>query len=141
MEEVKMNFVRKIASVLLFLWQLPQNVLGLLVILITGAKRSHNFGHVWLTQCCDFGVSLGYFIIFGAKDYSVMHTDYEHECGHCKQSLYLGPLYLPLIGLPSIVFNIYDRLVHRKWPYGDRYDWYYALPWEAWADKLGDVER
>lgn len=133
-----MNFIK---NVLLFLWQLPQNVLGLIVILVTRAKRSRIFKHVWFTQCCNFGISLGYFIIFGAKDYFVTDTDYEHEWGHCKQSLYLGPLYLLLIGLPSIVFNIYDRLFHKKWSYSDRYDWYYALPWEAWADRLGHVKR
>ena len=133
-----MNFIK---NILLFLWQLPQNVLGLTVILVTKAKKSHNFKRVWLTQCCNFGVSLGYFIIFGDKDYFVMSTDFAHESGHCKQSLYLGPLYLLLIGLPSILFNIYDRLFHKKWPYSDRYDWYYALPWEAWADRLGHVKR
>ena len=136
-----MSFIRKMVGVLLLLWQLPQNLLGLVVILVTGAKRSLNFRHVWLTQCYNFGVSLGYFIIFGAKDYYVMHKDYEHECGHCRQSLYLGPLYLPVIGLPSIVFNIYDQLFHRKWPCIERNYWYYSLPWEAWADKLGGVER
>ena len=133
-----MNFIK---NVLLFLWQLPQNVLGLAVVLAVRAQKTPKYANVYVTTHFNFGVSLGYFIIFGAKDYFVMNVDVQHERGHAKQSSYLGPLYLLLIGLPSILFNIYDRLFHKKWPYSDRYDWYYALPWEAWADRLGHVKR
>jgi len=126
-------------KVLLWLWQLLQNLLGLLVILFTGAKCT---GTHWVIRNPDntkyFGVSLGNYIIFGnyPDKKSVMH-----ERGHQKQSLYLGPLYLLLIGLPSITFNIGDILFHNNWEVQKRIDWYYRLPWEAWADKLGGVER
>ena len=124
-------------KVLLWLWQLPQNILGLLVILFTGAKYCNK--GCWVTTVSRFGVSLGEYIIFGPGP--VSHDSLKHEHGHQKQSLYLGPLYLLLIGLPSITGNIYDRIAHRYWDFQSRYYWYYKQPWEAWADKLGGVKR
>ena len=123
-------------KVLLWLWQLPQNILGLLVILFTGAKYCNK--GCWVTTKCRFGVSLGNYIIFGQV---VIDLCIRHEQGHQKQSLYLGPLYLLIIGLPSITGNIYDRIAHKSWDLTDRLKWYYKQPWEAWADKLGGVVR
>lgn len=86
-----------------------------------------------------FGVSLGNYIVFGSTGLST--TSLKHEQGHQRQSLYLGPLYLLLIGLPSLLGNLYDRLFHRAWRPKDRIVWYYNQPWEKWADRLGGVER
>jgi hypothetical protein len=47
-----------------------------------------------------------------------------------------------VIGIPSAVFNnLWDRLVHKKWPSTDRLKWYYNRYPEKWADKLGGVTR
>ena len=124
-------------NILLYLWQLPQNLLGLLVILFTRAEFSSAYS-VWETRKYSFGVSLGRYIIFG-KHFE--YTDLKHERGHQKQSLYLGWLYLLIIGLPSAVGNIYDRIAHKNWSYKESEKWYYSQPWEAWADILGGVER
>ena len=115
-------------NILLYLWQLPQNILGLLVILFTGAEFSSNYS-VWETCKYSFGVSLGRYIIFG-KHFE--YTDLKHERGHQKQSLYLGWLYLIVIGLPSVIGNLLNRVID--------FD-YYKQPWEAWADKIGGVKR
>lgn len=125
---------------LLYLWQLPQNLLGLCVIKFTKAiKKSHKTGIVyWCTNKYRFGVSLGNYIIIGgyASDNTV-----KHEHGHQYQSLYLGWLYLLIVGLPSIVRNIWDRIAHRKWSYIKRNNWYYKGFPENWADKIGVVKR
>ena len=114
-------------NILLYLWQLPQNLLGLAVIAFTRAeKRSSS---VYRTNKYRFGVSLGKYIIFGGY---FSYIDLEHEQGHQKQSLYLGWLYLPVIGLPSVIGNLLNRVID--------FD-YYKQPWEAWADKLGGVVR
>lgn len=130
-------------KIIKFIWQLPQNLLGLLVILFTGARyndisdnRSDNF---WVTHKYCFGVSLGNYIIFGNS--YVLEKDLRHEQGHQKQSLYLGWLYLIVIGLPSVLGNLWDRIAHKKWNRYRRWHWYYTLPWERWADLLGDVDR
>jgi hypothetical protein len=64
-----------------------------------------------------------------------------HEYGHSRQSRMLGPLYLIIIGLPSLLGNIWDRLFHQGWESDERERWYFSLPWEKWADKLGGVSR
>ena len=114
---------------LLYLWQLPQNLLGLLTILITGAKPVIDEYRCWVTGISRFGVSLGSYIIFGG-DFS--HRALLHERGHQKQSLYLGWLYLIVIGLPSVIGNLLNRVI--------RFD-YYRQPWEHWADILGGIKR
>ena len=77
------------------------------------------------------GVSLGKYIIFDNRR-TIKDNDIKHEIGHQKQSLYLGWLYLIIIGLPSVTGNLIYRI--------KRFN-YYALPWEKWADKLGNVKR
>ena len=122
-------------KLIFYLWQLPQNLLGLMVIIFSKAW-TFNEG-VWLTEC-NFGVSLGNYIIVNKW---CGENTIKHEQGHQKQSLYLGWLYLIVIGLPSALGNLYDRIMHRAWNYQSRIKWYYSQPWEKWADKLGGVER
>lgn len=84
------------------------------------------------------GVSLGNYIIVESKSITPspkLNTTLHHEHGHQIQSRRLGPLYLIVIGLPSLLGNIYSRIFHKS------AEWYYKQPWEAWADKLGGVER
>ena len=126
-----------VRKILLYLWQLPQNLLGLIVIVFTRAILLEN-EQCWYTSVSEFGVSLGHYIIFG-KGFN--HNDLQHERGHQTQSMYLGWLYLIVIGLPSFLGNIWDRLAHTKWQAVRRHKWYYAQPWEAWADRLGGVDR
>ena len=123
-------------KMLLYIWQLPQNLLGLLVIRFTGSIKVKDY-YVALNRK-RWGVSLGKYIIFG---YYPNYVSIRHEQGHQKQSLYLGWLYLIIIGIPSFCGNIFDRLFHRKWDVSKRYDWYFSQPWEKWADDLGGVNR
>lgn len=127
-----------IKKIFLFLWQLPQNLLGLLIILSCRAKKKEGY---WVViKKLSFGVSLGTFIIFSNSIY-ISDKRINHEKGHQKQSLYLGWLYLFVIGIPSILGNIYDRLFHKYWSFKSKSYWYYNLPWEKWADNLGGVNR
>lgn len=125
-----------VKKVLLYLWQLPQNLLGLIVIMFTRARPLED--GCWRTAVGNFGVSLGSYVIFGG---GFSYNDLLHERGHQKQSMYLGCLYLIVIGLPSFLGNVWDRLAHTKWQAVRRHKWYYAQPWEAWADRLGGVNR
>lgn len=126
-------------NVLLYLWQLPQNLLGLTVIFFSKAKKKNWQNVTYFATKHNFGVSLGNYIIIRE---SSEYKDLFHEYGHQKQSNYLGWLYLPIIGIWSGVFvNLYDRLFHRKWTLWKRYIWYYSQFPERWADKLGKVNR
>lgn len=125
--------MKKVGSILLWLWQIPQHLLALII--------------------CFFG---GYFIYYGEKFngktviYSVYFKasfslgDYlfivpnssknilRHELGHSYQSQILGILYLPIIGIPSIIHNIYCRIA-RKLGYNPNY---YSFYTEKWANNL-----
>ena len=126
-------------SFILYLWQLPQNLAGLAV---SAATRSYTlyafFNHrkYYMHRKGTWGVSLGQYIIVpqGATARVLMH-----ESGHCVQSERLGPLYLIVIGVPSALGNLWDRCAHRSWGCAERRKWYYSLPWEHWADVLGDA--
>lgn len=130
----------------LFLWQLPQNIVGAFCILKYDhyALKFSSKGktiEVYFKKWFGSGVSLGDTIILDNKYYksdrysqTVLNTIY-HEHGHQIQSRILGPLYLPTVGLLSLLGNIVFRIFKIKAKY------YYKLPWEWWADKLGGVVR
>lgn len=128
-----------IKDMLLYLWQLPQNLLGEVLAWlfkadlhgqcendrINGYFTATRFEKKWS------GISLGDYIIFSENKYAT-EINIKHEQGHQIQSRYLGWFYLILIGFPSFVAN----LLHRK----IKFD-YYKTPWEASADRLGGVIR
>jgi hypothetical protein len=138
---------------LLYLWQLPQHLLGLLLIRLLGAKRigfqSLQGGKViWFWQferkgrLSRFisGGSFGNYILLPPR--GDMALTVPHEYGHSIQSLYWGPLYLLTVGIVSAVFNnLWDRIFHKKWTAEKRIKWYYSRWPEKQADKLGGVER
>lgn len=118
-----------IRKVVLYLWQLPQNIAGLFVVLFTKAKYNKYFDVYITKKQTRFNVSLGKYIIV----YSTDNRTVKHEHGHQKQSMYLGWLYLLVIGIPSGIGCFI-------WTYVHRYD-YFSTWWERWADKLGGVVR
>jgi hypothetical protein len=79
------------------------------------------------------GVSLGLFVFAGHR--RCRHL-IDHEIGHTYQSMRLGPMYLPLVGLPSFLWFWSRELL--GW-HTDRD--YYTFWTERWADRLGGVRR
>lgn len=130
-------------SFLLHIWQLPQHLAGF-VLSHTGENvRTEDLGEgirLYIKKSfLGCGVSLGnYIILQTTHDHASV---INHERGHSKQSQYLGFLYLIIIGIPSATGNVIDRIFHKDWQYRDIEKWYYSLPWEAWADRLGGVKR
>ena len=61
----------------------------------------------------------------------------RHEYGHTIQSLILGPLYLPIVGIPSLIWSVYYRRKCRRFPALQ----YYSFYTERWADRLGHIDR
>lgn len=125
-------------KVLRYLWQLPQNLAGFILSLYCSGHGIYVCSdgepvHVYTCKLFYSAVSLGDTIIADNRIYIGGTVNHEH--GHQKQSRMLGPLYLIVIGLPSLIGNIVFRLFKIKHKY------YYRQPWEAWADKLGGVER
>lgn len=132
--------MRYVLTIALYIWQLPQNLIGLILALLydpvthTFNMREKRWTEVLVnyTDKVAGGVSLGRYIFLHAPDRNGDLTSEKHEYGHSMQSLYLGPLYLIVIGLPS--------LLHAIWWKPGKGD-YYLFFTERWADKLGEVER
>lgn len=134
--------MKKLLNILLYIviviWTLPQTLTGLFVLLFckltykpTEVKKYKDIFHVsWKYWS---GVSLG---LFTFTNESASDNIYAHEWGHTRQSLILGPLYLIIIGLPSIIwagcFDKYRKIYNVS---------YYSFYTEKWADKAGGVER
>jgi hypothetical protein len=65
-----------------------------------------------------------------------------HEWGHTRQSRIFGPLYLIVIGVPSLFGNaVWDMLFHRKWPAQKTHEWYMSRYPEKWANELGGLNQ
>lgn len=141
--------MKQIKEAILWIWQILQNIGGLIVIAIMGYERvltAENGNKVYFSKKMSGGISLGKYSII--SDYYVRKhmTDDEilaldvtkHEAlGHGKQSRILGPFYLFVIGIPSIVWaGIYPS---RRFPYTK--NGYYRFYTEKWADKLAGVVR
>lgn len=105
-----MNIKKAIKETVKYIWQLPQNLCGLFYLLINKNNRvnkvqndlAEKLGASVHLQVARGGVTLGRYI-FIWKDETELVEVIKHECGHVKQSLILGPLYLLVIGIPSIL--------------------------------------
>ena len=133
-------------QVLLYIWQLPQNLVGLLLVAIYKPERKHiidNGNIIYLSTRMLGGISLGKYSLVNIGHYRLKREDslkrdtVRHEAiGHAQQSRWLGWLYLLIIGLPSIAWAGIHRIkrVAEKWSY-------YAFYTEKWADRIAGVKR
>ena len=121
----------------LFIWQLPQNILVLLMLL--WFFMMHYDTKFMMTKRCSFvfktkgvvaSVSLGSFVFIKWKR-SDRKEIIQHELGHVWWSHVFGPLYLIIIGLPSLLWNILRK--------GLGFVNYYEFYTEKWANKKGGV--
>jgi hypothetical protein len=128
-----LSFLSLLASVLLILWQLPQTLAGLVLALFVHGDSSPNpyFGGRIVRHDKRFAVSLGYFIFVPKGSSSLT---WRHEAGHSRQSVWLGPLYLLVVGLPSALHSLWFRKSGLpSWEY------YSAFPIEKWADSIAGI--
>jgi hypothetical protein len=121
------------------IWQFPQNLVGIIVVAVTQAEPTGREFEYVARKWPYFGVSLGDYIIFGQEKGDTV--SYMHEYGHHKQSLHLGWFYLIVVGVPSLIGNLWDRFAHKNWSHWKREKWYYTRFPENWADRLGCVDR
>ena len=131
-------------------WEAPQKALAHIVKWVTKAElitgdTSDSDTHLYLWNLKS-GLSLSNHIFLPRSSFdkplwevldSTWHMNYNHhEYGHTLQSRKLGPVYLFVIGLPSIIWAGCFKWYRKKYNKS-----YYSFPTESWADKLGGVER
>ena len=128
--------MKTLIKILRWIWEFPQHLLGFILIKLCDVeyKETYNGVDVYVG---DFpgGISLGQYIIISESSYRDKRArTKKHEYGHSRQSLYLGPLYLIAVGLPSLLWAGLYKKFKREISYYEVYP-------ENWADELGEVNR
>lgn len=124
--------VRVIAYLWQALWGFPQTLLGLMLLVgLRGRRRHYRYRTAIVTEWnLDAGFTSGMFIFVPRVCPQPLLA---HEYGHTLQSLMLGPLYLPLIVLPSLMWAGLPRA--QRFRSVNQYS-YYRFPVERWANLL-----
>ena len=128
--------MRAIWYIILFIWQLPQNIVGLCFLLFckfAKIKVDRKNGVYVIDKFWAGGVSLGEFIFIKSSCFEP--DTVKHECGHRIQSHILGPFYLIIVGIPSACLCM---AAAHSYKLSKNYYKYYP---ENWANKLGGVDR
>ena len=118
---------------LLFLWQLPQNLVALVWLAVSRPVKKIAYRHYSVAFAARMpkgasGVSLGSFAIVSpahAGDQRVVRHELD---GHTVDSKIFGPLYLLVVGLPSALHLLWHKRHGKGKPYHDFYT-------ERWANK------
>ena len=134
MMKLIMKYIR---NLILFIWQLPQHIVaiiyfGYLVMMCKDLGIDSRYKQATVIPCIMRGaVTLGNYVFVGLN--SEYRKTVKHELGHTIQSKILGPLYLIVIGIPSITYCGLRRLFPslRKKNYYDFYT-------EKWANNLSE---
>ena len=118
-----------------FIWQLPQIIIAFVYYLYLKFNNdildtcSYQEAIVFIKKKSKGSVTLGNIIFLSPK---ATEKTIKHEWGHTRQSLVLGPLYLIIIGIPSIIW----ASIHKKIAPNKSYYWFFT---EASANKLGGL--
>lgn len=138
--------MKKFKFILLYIWQLIQNIAGLLVINYYKPQRVHTLDNgvkIYYSHKMTGGLSLGNYCLVNTGHYrkdineSLKRDTVRHNAiGHAKQSRLLGPLYLLIVGIPSLIWAILYGPIIKPTKNG-----YYRFYTEKWADSIADVKR
>jgi len=138
------SIIKFFLLLLLFIWEFPQNLLGLLVYAIMKTRKKISYtekeNHHLFIETPNTGVSLGWFVFWtpASNRFSYLKNDCRmHEYGHSRQSIMLGPLFLLVVGIPSVSRVLYSKWYRKK--HGQPWNNYFKAFPENWADRLGGV--
>lgn len=114
-------------------WGILQTAMGAILFLLHIHDTHYSYhGSVVTVWERDDNVSLGMFVF--TQQYAPKRI-LNHEYGHTIQSLYFGPLYLLIFGIPSFFWCNMPR--YRKLRRNRRIDYFSFYP-EKLADRLGE---
>ena len=125
-------------KILRWIWEFPQCLLGLILTKCYDVKKKPDYKGIPI-YAGDFpgGISLGLYILMGYSSWEYNRNSIrDHEWGHTRQSIRLGWLYLPTVGLCSICWVGLRRISSKL-----RNKSYYSVWPENQADKFGGVSK
>ena len=114
-------------------WGFPQTLIGAIIYLIH-RKCPHDRFHGCIVTYWTWrgSMGMGMFLFIDPKNPPQIIV---HEFGHAVQSAILGPLFLPIMGIPSILWcNLPQCRKHRK----NQVSYYRFYP-ERTANRLGSL--
>ena len=121
---------RKLFTAVQWTWGAPQTLIGALIYAANRDKEHFDFNGAAATVWDrEEGLSLGKFI-FVPNSETVLT---EHEYGHCIQSMILGPAYLLLVGVPSLMWSRVPYFINKRKKTGRSY---YSPVFEKSANAL-----
>ncbi|MBR5474100.1 MAG: hypothetical protein IKU83_01680 [Lachnospiraceae bacterium] len=134
-------------------WGCVQSLIGLVV--FCGCKcRNRDVKWFWYRGTIvtfwerGEGLSLGLFVFVNQRKEDIVEKEKRvlsnvtretiaHELGHCRQSAVLGPLYLFVIGIPSLLWCKMPKAVEMRKEKGVSYEEFYPERWaEAWKNEI-----
>lgn len=121
----------------MFILEFPQNILGFIAFLLltkTGRRPYKKYKDAYAVHVAGAwgAVTLSKYVF---ADDNYYHSEMiKHEYGHRLQSRLLCFLYMPLIGLPSLIWAGIFRLLRIK-----NFRSYFHFYTEAWANRLGEL--
>ena len=136
------NMWEKIKNTLMYIWQLPQNLCGIIWKRVNGNNiivEVENYvatlvgAKIYLMRSGG-GVTLGKYV-FISQTYKDQSAVILHDCGHVKHSKILGPLYLIVIGIPSILHAWLNGYIGCCKKSNEGYSHFFS---EQWADRLAE---
>ena len=135
-----------IKSILFYFWQftyaIVQNIIGLIMLAVYKSKGAesewyHNALITYIDKKNFGGVSLGMFIFINkSREGDKLHDTKIHEYGHTVQSLILGPLWLFVIAIPSVIWCNVPYFVKLR---REKQIPYTACFVESWASRWGEL--
>ena len=130
---MKKNFFEWIVYFILFIWQILQNLIGIgfwVYFKLRGDLETivtNKYSKVYRSKYMSGGISLGSFA-FVSNNLAKKETAVRHEQGHMWDSKVMGPLYVLIVGLPSLLNAAFDFT-----------KCYYDFFCERWANRHGGV--
>lgn len=136
----KMIICRIIYWLLQFSWAVIQNICGLFLFIFLNLKDSKRYktmyrGAIVTDWNNTASMGLGMFIFCGHRKSSICDEVMVHEYGHTIQSVILGPLFIPVIGIPSMLWGNLKYFVKMRKEKHISYMRFYP---ESWANHLGE---
>lgn len=119
--------------VLLFIWQIVQNLIGIgfwIYFKIRGDLETivtNKYSKVYRSKYMSGGISLGAFA-FVSNNLAKKETAIMHEEGHMWDSKLMGPMYVFIVGIPSLLNAMFDFV-----------ECYYLWFPEVWANRNAGV--
>ena len=118
-------------------WGFPQTLAGAVIRFINRKNPSRVYHGCIVTRWKNTGsLGMGMFLFLSERSYDSQPQVQVHEFGHAVQSAILGPLFLPIMGIPSFLWcNLPPCRKLRR----EKGVSYYKLYTESTANRLGSL--